>query len=138
MQAHSRRCPRPACWTPRPGLGTPKAPIPAAGTITTTIVGAGGVPASGVSAVVLNVTAKNATAAGALKVYTAGTFKPPGAYLTFAPGTILSELAVVAPSAAGAVSVTSTSTGTVNVTADVLGYVLRRHLRARRRRARRP
>jgi hypothetical protein len=106
------------------GLGTPKAQIPAAGTITTTINGAGGVPASGVAAVVLNVTAKNATAAGALKVYTAGTFKPPGAYLTFAPGTTLSELAVVAPSAAGAVSVTSTSTGKVDVTADVLGYVL--------------
>ncbi len=106
------------------GVGAPVAPIPAKGTVTTEVAGNGGIPASGVAAVVLNVTAKNATASGALKVYTAGTWKPAGAYLTFAPGAIVSELAIVAPSSSGAISVASTSSGKVDVTADVLGYVL--------------
>ena len=106
------------------GVGSPATPIVAHGTITATIAGSGGVPASGVAAVVLNVTAKNATATGAVKVYAAGATKPAGAYLTFPVTGSISELAVVALSSGGKISINSTSTGTVDVTADVLGYIV--------------
>jgi hypothetical protein len=105
------------------GVGSSVAPIAAHGSLNVTAAGNGGVPVSGASAVVLNVTAKSATATGALKVYAAGAVKPAGAYLSFNVNQTVSELAVVALASSGKITVNSTSGGTVDVSADVLGYV---------------
>ena len=106
------------------GIGAPVAPVAANGTVSFTVAGTGGVPASGVASVVLNVTAKTSTAAGTLTAYPAGATKPAGANLTFATGTTVSNLVTVALGTAGKVSITNGSTGTTQVTADVLGYFL--------------
>ena len=94
------------------GVGVPKAPAAANGTLTFTVAGQGGVPASGVGSVVLNVTAKSSKAAGALTVYPSGAAKPTGANLTFAQGATVSNLVTVALGTAGQVKITNGSTGT--------------------------
>src|SRR4051794_39534402 len=53
----------------RAGVGVAAAKVAAQGTVTLPVVGHGGVPASGVSAVVLNVTAVAPTAGGFVTVY---------------------------------------------------------------------
>ena len=104
------------------GVGVPKAAAAANGTLTFTAAGTGGVPASGASSVVLNVTAKSSKAAGALTVYPSGAAKPTGANLTFATGATVSNLVTVALGTAGQVKITNGSTGTTQITADVVGY----------------
>jgi len=68
------------------GLGAPLAPVGSNGAVSFTVAGQGGVPASGVGSVVLNVTAKASKAAGSLTAYPAGATKPSGANLSFALG----------------------------------------------------
>ncbi|HEX4015252.1 MAG TPA: IPT/TIG domain-containing protein [Frankiaceae bacterium] len=106
------------------GVGAPAAPLAAHGSVNVTVAGHGGIPVSGASAVVLNLTAKSGTAAAALKAYATGAVKPAGAYLSFGVNQTVSEIAVVALAASGKITVNSTSTGTVGVSADVLGYII--------------
>jgi secreted PhoX family phosphatase len=61
----------------RDGLGAPQAKVAAGGVVELTVAGAGGVPASGASAVVLNVTATEVESSGYVSVYPAGS--PPEA-----------------------------------------------------------
>ena len=56
----------------RSGLGAPKAVVPAKGSVVLQATGAGGVPATGVTAVVLNVTLTAATGPGFVQVYPTG------------------------------------------------------------------
>ena len=84
--------------------------------------GAGGVPASGVSAVVLNVTVTNATAGGFLTVFPTGAPRPTASNLNFGAGQTVANLVQVAIGAGGEVSMFNPS-GTVDVIADVEGYV---------------
>src|SRR4051794_34816927 len=60
----------------RSGIGAPKGLVAAAGLVQLQVTGRGGVPASGVSAVVLNVTATQAAGAGFVTVYPTGASKP--------------------------------------------------------------
>jgi hypothetical protein len=53
----------------REGLGAPKLKVPPRGAVDLTILGVGGVPASDVSAVVLNVTITQTSGAGFVQVY---------------------------------------------------------------------
>ena len=94
------------------GVGVPLAPAAANGTLTFTVAGKGGVPASGAGSVVLNVTAKTSKAAGSLTVYPSGAAKPAGANLTFAKGATVSNLVTVALGTAGQMKITNGSTGT--------------------------
>lgn len=57
----------------RTGAGAPQAPIGAGGTATIAVAGRGGVPATGVAAVAVNVTAINATSTSYLTVWGGGT-----------------------------------------------------------------
>ncbi len=57
--------------------------IAAAGTVSVPVAGRGGVPASGVSAVVLNVTVTAASTAGYVTVNAAGTTRPVKSNLNF-------------------------------------------------------
>lgn len=81
----------------------------------------GGVPASSVSAVTLNVTAVNPSRAGYLTVYPAGAPRPLAANLNFVPGQVVPNLVTVAVPASGMVSIYN-SAGTTDVVIDVQGY----------------
>jgi hypothetical protein len=105
----------------RPAYGGSGA-IAANGVKVLTMTGAGGVPASGVSGVVLNVTAV-ASAAGFLTVYPADAASVPTASnVNFTAGQVVPNLVAVKTSAAGAVAIRNGSLGATNVIADVAGY----------------
>ena len=110
----------------RVGTGAPMNPLGANSSIDLTVVGVGGVPATGVTAVVLNVVATDATApASFLTVYPAGTAKPLASNLNFNAGTTSTNLVKVAvPTTgekAGKVTIYNLA-GSVSVVADVNGW----------------
>lgn len=106
----------------RDGTGTGVvAPVGADGTIDVKVTGAGGVPATGVSAVVLNVTATNATAYSYLTVWPAGLAKPPASNVNFYTGPSTPNLVQAKVGADGKVSIYNIF-GTVDVLADVQGW----------------
>jgi hypothetical protein len=85
------------------------------------VTGRGGVPASGVDAVALNVTAVGPTANTYLTVYPAGQAAPNASNLNVLKGETSPNLVVVKVGTGGAVNVYA-GAGTVNVLADVAGY----------------
>ncbi|MGW4160575.1 hypothetical protein [Streptomyces sp. NPDC004788] len=97
----------------RSGLGVPKAKVGPGQTIALPVP-------SGVSAVVMNVTAINATSGGFLTVYPDGTSRPTASNLNFTAGQTIADLVVV-PVVNGKVSFYNRS-GYVDLTADVTGY----------------
>src|SRR5665648_265731 len=106
----------------RAGVGAPKAPVVAGGTVALQVTGRGGVPASGVSAVVLNVTVTAPTRAGYLTVYANGTTRPTASNLNFIPGQTVPNLVIAPVGANGKVALYNGSTGTVQLIADVSGW----------------
>lgn len=102
------------------GVGT-KTPVPANGTVTLTVDGAQGIPASGVSAVVLNVTATGPSAGGYLVAYADGQPMPTTSNVNFSAGQTVANQVTV-PVVDGKVSFHNGSIGTVNVIADAFGY----------------
>ena len=85
------------------------------------VLGQGGVPSSGVSAVVLNVTIVNPTAAGFLTVYADQSAPPPTSDLNFPAGALLSNLVVAQVGSDGKIAIYNL-TGSSHVVVDVLGY----------------
>jgi len=85
------------------------------------VLGAGGVPSTGVAAVVLNVTVTAPTAAGHLDVWPAGSARPTVSNLNFTPGRTVPNLVTVKVGTGGAVSILN-SAGTSHVIADVVGF----------------
>lgn len=81
----------------------------------------GGVPASGVDAVVLNVTAVGPTAAGFLTVWPRGESMPSTSNLNFMAGQTVPNMVVSKVSADGAVSVYNDS-GQTHLIVDIVGY----------------
>ncbi|MGW2162070.1 fibronectin type III domain-containing protein [Nonomuraea sp. NPDC001699] len=99
--------------------------IAAGATLTVTVAGVGGVPASGVSAVALNVAAKGATALGAVHVFPADLAADPNATgARYRSGVWEDELLIVKTSPDGKLKLRNTGAGAVNVYADVHGYFL--------------
>jgi hypothetical protein len=84
------------------------------------VLGAGGVPATGVGSVALTVTARPTTTT-ALSVWPAGAPKPSSPVLTAPSGKIRTALAVSALGGNGLVSVLN-SAGVADVAVDVVGY----------------
>jgi hypothetical protein len=110
----------------RNGAGGTFGPIPAGGVVSLTVTGAGGVPASGVSAVVLNVTAIGPTCAGTMTVWAAGSPQPSTVNVSFAAGATIPNQ-VIAPVGAGGVvnfvmNCNGGGGGTVQMAADVSGW----------------
>ncbi len=95
--------------------------LEANGTLNIVVIGMGGVPVSGISSVVLNVTAINPTAASFLTVFPEGTTLPAVSNLNFVPGETLANLVTVATGTQGGVTIYN-HTGIVNVSVDVEGY----------------
>jgi hypothetical protein len=87
------------------------------------VLNQGGIPGTGVAAVVLNVTATNATAPGYLLAYAAGSCQPLASNLNFGPGATGTNLVTVAVGAGGAVSFVNGANGTTDLLADVAGWI---------------
>ncbi|MFE5720294.1 peptidoglycan recognition protein family protein [Streptomyces erythrochromogenes] len=104
----------------RSGLGVAKAPVGAGGVVTLTVAGVEGVPAEGVTAVVLNVTATNPSTAGHVSVYPHGTIRTSASNLNFTAGQTIPNLVIV-PVVDGKVSFYNNA-GTVDLIADITGY----------------
>jgi hypothetical protein len=108
----------------RSGVGAPTGKVAAGGTVALQVTGRGGVPASGVSAVVLNVTVTAPTKAGYVTAYGYGTTRPGASNLNFLAGQTVPNLVVAPVGARGKVALYNGSAGTVNLIADVSGYYL--------------
>jgi hypothetical protein len=105
----------------RSGTGARKARVAAGGTVNLQVAGRGGVPASGVAAVALDVSALRPAAAGHLVAYATGTARPGVADLSFAAGQTVTSLVVV-PVRSGEISLYNASSGALDLTGDVVGY----------------
>ena len=88
------------------------------------VTGRGGVPASGVSAVVLNVTVTAPARSGFVTVFPEGTAQPTASNVNFVAGQTIANLVVVKVGASGKVSLANGSSGTVQLIGDVAGYYL--------------
>jgi hypothetical protein len=103
------------------GRGRPGRRVGPGGTVDIPVLGRGGVPASDVAAVVLNVTAVGPTEATHLTVFPAGSAVPVASNLNVATGVTLANLVVAKLGAGGMVSV-SNAFGSIDVIGDVAGY----------------
>ncbi|MFG2985268.1 hypothetical protein ACGFYQ_29075 [Streptomyces sp. NPDC048258] len=104
----------------RDGVGATKARVGPGGVVTLQVAGVKGVPATGVTAVVMNVTAVNPTEAGHVMVYPNGQPKPAVSNLNFSAGQIVPNLVTV-PVVNGKVDLRNNA-GSVDLIADVTGY----------------
>src|SRR5439155_5378952 len=110
----------------RIGLGSPTLPIRNAETRAIQITGRGNVPASDVSAVVMNVTVTGPTAAGYLTVYPMGVTRPVASNLNFVAGQTVPNLVEVAVGDGGTVDLFAEfagGAGRADVIFDVAGWV---------------
>ncbi len=104
----------------RSGLGVPKALVGPAGVVTLQVTGANGVPATGVGAVVLNVTATHVSATSYVSVYPDGTTRTSASNLNVVEGQTVPNLVVV-PVVNGKVSFYNNA-GSLDLIADITGY----------------
>ncbi|MFG3347066.1 hypothetical protein ACGF1Z_18595 [Streptomyces sp. NPDC048018] len=104
----------------RSGTGVAGAKVGAGQTVTLQVAGRAGIPDTGVTAVVLNVTAVAPTAGGFVSVFPAGTTRTSASNLNFTAGTTIPNLVVV-PVVNGKVSFYNHA-GSVDLLADVAGY----------------
>ena len=84
----------------RSGVGVAAGPVAPFGTVSLQVTGQGGVPSSGVSAVVLNVTVAGSTAGGYVTVYADGEARPTASNLNYVTGQMVPNL-VIAPGRSG-------------------------------------
>jgi len=103
------------------GEGGTAAKIAADSGIKLQIAGNGSIP-TGVTAVVLNLTATQSTAVGAIVAYADSTSKPKTSNLNFAADQNIAATATVAVGSDGYIDLYNDSTGTTDLIADVSGY----------------
>ncbi|SDP20070.1 Serine protease, subtilase family [Nakamurella panacisegetis] len=104
----------------RSGLGAPKGKVAGPGVVNLKVLGRGGVPLTGVSTVLLNVTVTQESGAGYLTVYAGGTTRPGTSNLNYRANIDSSSLVTAPVGADGTVNLfTNLST---HVVADVFGY----------------
>ena len=110
----------------RNGTGAPAGPIPGQGSVNLQITGQGGVPASGVGAVVLNVTVTQPNWDGSVVAYPTGEPKPLASNLNFAANQTIPNLVTVKVGAGGQVTLANNQIPgkTLHLVADVAGYYL--------------
>lgn len=85
------------------------------------VTGRGGVPSSGVSAVIMNVTVIEPSGNSYLTVFPAGSTRPLASNLNYRPGVTVPNLVVVPVGPSGKVSIYN-ALGTAQVIADVAGW----------------
>jgi hypothetical protein len=108
----------------RPGSGQPYAgqTVGNQGTLNVTVLGVGGVPATGVADVIFNLTAVGPTAPTFVTAYPAGLARPLASSLNVGTGQIIGNLVEVAVGSGGQVSFFNAA-GSVDLVVDVQGYV---------------
>jgi hypothetical protein len=99
------------------------APVAPGARVRLKVAGAGGLPVSGVSAVVLNVTATQPQAAGYVTAYPDGPPAPTSSNLNFLPGGDVPDLVILPVWTNGYVDLLNGSSGSTHLIADVIGYV---------------
>lgn len=105
----------------RNGIGGPSGKIRANSTRAIPVAGLDGIPAGGVTAVVLNLTGTDATAATFLTAYPTGTPRPATSNLNLTVGATVPNLVTVPVGADGTVTIYN-HVGTTDVIADIEGY----------------
>ena len=105
----------------RDGTGGVSAPVGPGATVSVTVTGRGGVPATGVSAVVLNVTATGPSAVSYLTIFASGSPRPLTSSLNFGPGQTVGNQAVSVVGPDGAINVFN-AYGHTALVADVVGW----------------
>ena len=106
----------------RTGIGrNGTAPVPAGASFNLQVGGRGGVPTSGVSAVVLNVTGTSPTATTYVTVWPSGGVLPGVSSLNLVTGETAANMVMVPVSVTGMVSLYN-QLGSVHLIADVMGY----------------
>ena len=106
----------------RYGIGAPTAPVAGHGTVHLQVTGAGGVPATGVAAVVLNVTDVNAAGNGWVRVFPTGETPPSTSTMNWNTGEVNANLVMVKVGTGGQVDLYNGSSSAVDLFADVAGY----------------
>ena len=96
-------------------------PVGSAQTLRVPVLGRGGVPASGVTAVVVNVTAVAPTAGGHLRVYPTGEALPNTSNVNFTAGTTIPNSVIAKVGADGSISIYNAA-GNTHVIVDVAGW----------------
>ncbi|MBS2966226.1 fibronectin type III domain-containing protein [Actinocrinis puniceicyclus] len=105
----------------RDGTGVPAGAVGTGQSINLQVTGVGGVPATGVSAVVLNTTVTAPTTGGYVTVYPAGTTRPTTSTLNFTANEIVANRVVVRVGKGGMVSLYNYY-GNTHLVADVTGW----------------
>jgi PKD domain len=105
----------------RYGTGAAKAPVKARSITKVKFAGNGGIPAD-VTAVVLNVTVTEPTAAGDIIVYGDGSARPTTSNVNFVKGQTVPNQVIAPVGADGDVDFYNASTGSTDLIADVAGY----------------
>ncbi|MGW3448360.1 PKD domain-containing protein [Streptomyces sp. NPDC001076] len=105
----------------RNGTGAAKRQVGPGGVVRLKVLGVGGVPASGVTAVTLNVTDTGATASSYVTAYPDGTTRPAASDLDFTAGRTNPNLVTVRVGTGGCVDLYNAH-GHVDLIADVEGY----------------
>ncbi|MBD0689491.1 right-handed parallel beta-helix repeat-containing protein [Streptomyces sp. CBMA123] len=106
------------------GTGAPQSPVDAGQSLPVQIAGAAGgqLPASGITAVALNVTVTNPGTAGHLTVYPGGQQAPNASNLNFTAGQTVANSVVVPVGPDGTVRVLNAAGSSSDVIVDVVGY----------------
>jgi len=107
----------------RSGLGGTAGPVGPRSPIGLQVLGRGGLPATGVSAVVLNVTVTGPTAGGYVSVYP-GPIRPTTSNINFARQQTVANLVIAPVDASGRVYLYNGTAGTTQLVVDVAGYYL--------------
>lgn len=105
----------------RTGVGFPLRKITAGTVVNLQVLGRGGVPTTGVSAVVLNVVTANASTTSSVRTWASGTPQPPTSFANPAPFRTRVHQATVQVGSNGKVSFVHTK-GTLDLAVDVVGY----------------
>ncbi|MGH9263109.1 MAG: fibronectin type III domain-containing protein [Acidimicrobiales bacterium] len=105
----------------RSGNGVPTGRVAPNTTVDLEVAGRGGVPASGASAVVLNLTAVDPVATGYVTAWPAGEPRPTASNLNVVPVRTVANLAVVKLGTDGRISLFS-GAGLIHLVADVAGW----------------
>jgi hypothetical protein len=106
----------------RSGLGAPRRSIPAHGTVTPNDLGLYGIPKSGASAALINLTVVSPGSSGYLSAGPSGHVSTSTSNLNFAAGQTIADMAIVSLGAGESFTVTNNSGKPVQVVADLLGY----------------
>ena len=108
----------------RSGIGAPGTAVAAGASISVQATGRISIPSTGVTAVLVNVNAIIPTASGFLTVYPSGTTRPATEHVTFTSTHSSVGLVLVRVGSNGKISFYNGSAGTVQIAADIVGYVV--------------